>query len=135
MKSSMLVNTSQLSQLLLWQLHVLNSQRLSYDLTANVKVKVTLRLAVYRQSVCLGVKPLETHDQKFLFPQLNSFDISPYIISSDEKIGLSIMNMLGLSSSVHFAHIACYRNIFAFALHISPLSVQALQDRSCPSYI
>jgi hypothetical protein len=32
-----------------------------------VKVKVTLRLAVYRQSVCLGIKPLETHDQKF-FP-------------------------------------------------------------------
>jgi hypothetical protein len=28
-----------------------------------VKVKVTLRLAVYRRSVHLGVKPLETHDQ------------------------------------------------------------------------
>jgi hypothetical protein len=32
-----------------------------------VKVKVTLRLAVYRQSVHIGVKPLETHDQTFLF--------------------------------------------------------------------
>jgi hypothetical protein len=32
-----------------------------------VKVKVTLRLAVYRQSICLGVKPLETHDQNFFF--------------------------------------------------------------------
>jgi hypothetical protein len=32
-----------------------------------VKVKVTLRLAVYRQSVRLGVKPLETHDQIFFF--------------------------------------------------------------------
>jgi hypothetical protein len=53
----------------------------------------------------------------------------------DEKIGLSVMNMLGLSSSVHFAHIACYRKIFPFALRTSPLSVQALQDRSCPSYI
>jgi hypothetical protein len=30
-----------------------------------VKVKVTLRLAVYRQSIHLGVKPLETHDQIF----------------------------------------------------------------------
>jgi hypothetical protein len=29
------------------------------------KVKVALRLAVYRQSVRLGVKPLETHDQIF----------------------------------------------------------------------
>jgi hypothetical protein len=28
-----------------------------------VKVKVTLRLTVYRQSVCLGAKPLEDHDQ------------------------------------------------------------------------
>jgi hypothetical protein len=30
-----------------------------------VKVKVTLRLAVCRQSVRLGVKPIETHDQRF----------------------------------------------------------------------
>jgi hypothetical protein len=29
------------------------------------KVKVILHLAVYRQSFCLGVKPLETHDQIF----------------------------------------------------------------------
>jgi hypothetical protein len=28
-----------------------------------VRVRVTLRLAVYRQSVCLGDRPLETHDQ------------------------------------------------------------------------
>jgi hypothetical protein len=33
-----------------------------------VQVKVTLRLAVYRQSDCLSVKPLETHDQNFLSP-------------------------------------------------------------------
>jgi hypothetical protein len=32
-----------------------------------VKVKVTLRLAVYRHSVRLGVKPLETHDQIISF--------------------------------------------------------------------
>jgi hypothetical protein len=32
-----------------------------------VKVKVTLRLAIYRQSVCLGAKPLETHDQICFF--------------------------------------------------------------------
>jgi hypothetical protein len=41
------------------------------------------------------------------------------------------MNMLGLSSSVHFAYIACYCKIFAFALRTSPLSIQALQDRFC----
>jgi hypothetical protein len=31
-----------------------------------VKVKVTLRLAVYRKSVHLGAKPFETHGQRFL---------------------------------------------------------------------
>jgi hypothetical protein len=36
-----------------------------------VKVRVTLRLAVYCQSVCLGIKHLETHNQRFFFPQLN----------------------------------------------------------------
>jgi hypothetical protein len=38
-----------------------------YQFYHSVKVKVILRLAIYRQSVCLGVKPLETHDQRF-FP-------------------------------------------------------------------
>jgi hypothetical protein len=42
--------------------------RILYGLTqVKVKVKVTLRLAVYRQSVRLGIKPLETHDQIFFF--------------------------------------------------------------------
>jgi hypothetical protein len=45
------------------------------------KVKVTLRLAVYRQSVRLGDKPLETHDQR-LFLQLSSCGNSPYVTSS-----------------------------------------------------
>jgi hypothetical protein len=34
-----------------------------------VKIKVTLRLAVYHQSVRLDIKPLETQDQRFF--QLN----------------------------------------------------------------
>jgi hypothetical protein len=45
------------------------------------------------------------------------------------------MNMLGLSSNVHFAHITCYLKILTFALHKDYLSVQALQSRSCLSYI
>jgi hypothetical protein len=40
----------------------------SYEVKVKVKVKVALRLAVYRQSVRLGARPLETHDQRFLFP-------------------------------------------------------------------
>jgi hypothetical protein len=31
------------------------------------RVRVTSRLAVYRQSIRLGDKPLETHDQYFSF--------------------------------------------------------------------
>jgi hypothetical protein len=45
-----------------------------------VRVKVTLRLAVYRQSVPLGSKPLETHDDQFF--QLNTYCYSPYVTSS-----------------------------------------------------
>jgi hypothetical protein len=55
----------------------------SYDwllVKVKVNVKVTLRLAVYRQSVRPGVRPLETHDQRFF--QLNSYGNSPYVTSS-----------------------------------------------------
>jgi hypothetical protein len=45
-----------------------------------VRVRVTLRLVVYRQSVRLGAEPLETHGQNF--SQLNSCGHSPYITSS-----------------------------------------------------
>jgi hypothetical protein len=58
-----LINTPHLNS----QLHLPNS-RLTAHLeiwNSTVKVKVTLRLAVYRQSVRLVVKPLETHDQNF----------------------------------------------------------------------
>jgi hypothetical protein len=55
---------------------------LNFQLTGSkVKVIVTLRLAVYRQLVRIGVKPLETHDQNFFF-QLNSCGNSPYVASS-----------------------------------------------------
>jgi hypothetical protein len=46
-----------------------------------VKVKITLRLAVYRQSVRLDVKYLETHDLRFFF-QLSPCGNTPYVTSS-----------------------------------------------------
>jgi hypothetical protein len=49
--------------------------------THTVWIRVTLRLAVYRQSVRLGVQPLETHGQNF-FSQLNTCGHSLYITSS-----------------------------------------------------
>jgi hypothetical protein len=60
--------------------YLMLQRHLSRDLWVWVKVRVTLRLAVYRQSVHLGVKLLETHDQRFF--QLNPCSHSPYVISS-----------------------------------------------------
>jgi hypothetical protein len=45
-----------------------------------VKSKVTLRLAVYHQSIGLGIKPDETHDQRYF--QLYPWGYSHYIIFS-----------------------------------------------------
>jgi hypothetical protein len=94
---------------------------------------VTLLLLVYRQSFRLGDKPLETHDQHFFNWTLVVIVLGNNL--SDERIGLSLMNRLRLSSSVRIAHIACYWKNLAFALHTNPLSAQALQSRSCLSYI
>jgi hypothetical protein len=57
-----------------------------------VEVEVALRMAVYRQSVCLGVEPLETHDQNFS-PNESLWYKSLLNILSDEKMGLSVINM------------------------------------------
>jgi hypothetical protein len=35
----------------------------SVRVRVRVRVRFTLRLTVYRQSICFGAKPLETHDQ------------------------------------------------------------------------
>jgi hypothetical protein len=50
------------------------------SLKVRLKVRVTLWLAVYRQSARLGVKRLETHDQNFF--QLNPSRNCPYVTSS-----------------------------------------------------
>jgi hypothetical protein len=51
--------------------------------SVRVKARVTLRLAVYRQSVGLGAKPLEAHDQSLIFfIQLNPYGKSPCVTSS-----------------------------------------------------
>jgi hypothetical protein len=58
--------------------------------------RVTLRLAVYHQSVHLGEKPLETRDQSFFFCQQNTCDLSLLInILSDYKMGLSFTFVVG----------------------------------------
>jgi hypothetical protein len=51
------------------------------DCRFKIKVKFILRLAVYRQSLRLGVRPLEAHDQRF-FPTELFCGNSPYVTSS-----------------------------------------------------
>jgi hypothetical protein len=47
----------------------------------SVRVRVAVRLAVFRQLVRLGAEPLKTHGQNS-FSQLNTCGHSPYITSS-----------------------------------------------------
>jgi hypothetical protein len=54
------------------------------DRLVRVRVRVTLPLAVYRQSVRLGAEPLDTHGHIF-FSQMNTCSHSPYITSSLTK--------------------------------------------------
>jgi hypothetical protein len=56
--------------------------------TTYAKVKVALRLAVYRQSFRLGAKPLEDYDQNYCL-QLNSCGHRSLCNILSERIGLS----------------------------------------------
>jgi hypothetical protein len=58
------------------------------DCVVRVRVRVTLRLAVYRQSVRLGDKPLETHDKYFFSTEHLGLQ-SLCNILSDMRMGLS----------------------------------------------
>jgi hypothetical protein len=66
-----------------------------------INARVTLRLAVYRQSVRLGDKSLETHDLQFYFSseclQLSSL----CNILSDERMGLSFTIAAGPRQRSH----------------------------------
>jgi hypothetical protein len=66
--------------------------------------QVAVRLAVYSQSVHLGAKPLEDHDQRFFLANepLRSYFLCN--ILSDERMSLSFMNMLGFRQ-VYVSHL------------------------------
>jgi hypothetical protein len=67
-----------------------------------VRIRVTLRLAVYRQSVRLSARPLQPHDHRFFFTE--PFPSYPFCdILPGERIGLSLMNKLGLCQ-VYVSH-------------------------------
>jgi hypothetical protein len=74
--------------------------QISTELSVRVGVRATLRLAVYRQSVRLGDKPLETHDRRFFF-QLNTCGHSPYVTSSlTRRWVFHLQMLLALASAV-----------------------------------
>jgi hypothetical protein len=94
-----------------------------------VKVKVTLRLAVFPQLVRPGVKPLETHDQIFL--QLNPCEHSPYVTSSLTRRWVCLLWICLAFVKCTYRTYSLLLKILTFALYASPLSVEALQSRSC----
>jgi hypothetical protein len=77
------------------------------------RVRVTLRLAVYRQSVHLGVKHLEAHNLSFFvwfcFLQLNPYDHSPCVTSSLTRkwvmTRISSDNYIRIHSALYRKHI------------------------------
>jgi hypothetical protein len=82
--------------------------------TVRVRVRVNLRLAVYRQSVGLGDKPLETHDQQF-FLQLNSCGYSPYVTSYLTKGRICSLQLL-----LAFASAVILRSFYCLCFETSP---------------
>jgi hypothetical protein len=98
------------------------------------KTKVTLRLAVYSQSVRLGVKLLEIHDQRFSFCNW-ALAVSPHVTSSLTRGWVCLLWICLTFVKCTFRKYNMSLKMLHFALHTSPLSVQALQSTSCLSYI
>jgi hypothetical protein len=92
-----------------------------------VRVRVILRRVVYRQSVRLAPSHLRltTSPFSFVFATEPLRSLSLCNILSDEKMGLTLMNMLVLSSSVRIAHTECYWKFFLLQ------DMQVHQSRLC----
>jgi hypothetical protein len=67
--------------------------------STRISIRVTLRMVVYRQSVRLGAKPLDTHDQWFF--QLNPCGHSPYATSSLTRGWVYRLQLLLAIASAH----------------------------------
>jgi hypothetical protein len=80
-------------------------------------IRVTLRLAVYRQSGRLGVKPLEDHDRSFLFSvQLTACCHSPCV-----RFSLTRGWVCLLSVYLHF--VKCAYHIYSMILKILTFTI------------
>jgi hypothetical protein len=90
-------------------------------LSRRVRVRGTLRLAVCRQSIRLGEKPLETHDQYFF--QLNTCGHGPYVTSPlTRRWVFRLQFLLGLASAVILRSESCWThdNILLSQIRDSP---------------
>lgn len=72
------------------------------DLDWPTYCRVTVSLAVYCHSLYLDFKPPVAHTKSTRAPR--TFMITVCTILSSERMGLSLMNMLGM----HITHLACY---------------------------
>jgi hypothetical protein len=98
------------------------------------KVKDALWLTVYRQSAHLGLKRLETRNQRFFFSKWTLAVIVLWNIFSDEKMGFSYEYAWPFVKCMYRTY-SMLSKIFPFALYTSSVSVQALQSRSCLPYV
>jgi hypothetical protein len=99
-----------------------------------VEVKVTLQLAVFCQSVHPGNKPLEIHDQSFLF-KLIPCGHGRYVTTSLMGRCDCLLRICLTFHQEYYLTYSMLLKILPFALYASLLSIQALQSRSCLSYV
>jgi hypothetical protein len=89
--------------------------------TLLVKVKVSLRLAVYLQSVCLEAKPLETYDQIFFTTEhLRSIVLIEHPLWRED--GFVSYECAWPIVKCSYRTYSMILKIFPFALYTSPLS-------------
>jgi hypothetical protein len=86
-------------------------------------------VSIYRQSDDLGAEPLEVHDKRSFF----QLKLCLRNILSDKNMVLSLVNVLGLSTRVHFAHIASYWKLFP--LHYMQVFCQYREDNVYLKYL
>jgi hypothetical protein len=90
-------------------------------LKVKVQVQFILRLAVYPKSVRLGVKTLDTHDQRFF--QLNPCSHSPYVTPSRTRRWVCLLCICLVFREVYVSLIySLLLNFVPFELYTSPLS-------------
>jgi hypothetical protein len=81
-----------------------------------IRVRVTLRLAVYRKSVSVRAKPLETHYQYFLFPTEHLHSLLAPIVLIIFRHGPRRHTVSNSSSTVACGSVAMGTCLFAISL-------------------